>query len=148
MTESTSKSRSRNMSRIRSANTKPELVVRRTLHAMGFRYRLHAQWLPGIPDIVFTKKRKVIFVHGCFWHQHAGCPRAVMPRTNRSYWQPKLAGNVTRDRVVGENLRNVGWKVLVIWECEIKRQDVIAERMSSFLLDPSVASARRRRPAN
>lgn len=110
--------RSNNMRRIRSSGMKPELMVRRMLHRFGYRYRIHVSSLPGKPDIVFTRRRKAVFVHGCFWHQHTSCVDGRMPLTRREYWGPKLTGNVTRDATVQERLRALGWQIMVVWECE------------------------------
>jgi DNA mismatch endonuclease (patch repair protein) len=114
--------RSENMRRIRGKDTKPELIVRKALFAMGYRYRLHAAKLPGKPDLVFAKLRKVIFVHGCFWHNHSHiqCKIARLPKTNSDYWADKLRRNVERDAGHLTELRQAGWKVLVIWECQIR----------------------------
>lgn len=111
--------RSKNMSAIRGKNTKPELLVRKILHSQGFRFRLHVKDLPGNPDIVLPKFRTVIFVHGCFWHQHFDCKYAVMPKSNREFWQKKLENNIARDARNISNLTTLGWKTLVVWECEI-----------------------------
>jgi DNA mismatch endonuclease (patch repair protein) len=110
--------RSQVMSRIRSRDTNPELVVRRALHAAGLRYRLHVRALPGTPDIVLPARRVVVEVCGCFWHQHPGCPRALMPATRQEYWGPKLARNRERDRENERRLTSAGWRVLTIWECQ------------------------------
>lgn len=112
--------RSENMRRIRSANTKPELLLRRALHAMGFRYQLQKHDLPGRPDVCFARQRVAIFVHGCFWHQHSGCVEASKPKSNTDYWAKKLAGNVARDKRNIENLSALGYEVVVCWECEIE----------------------------
>ena len=129
----TVRQRSELMSRIRSKDTKPELCVRRLVHGMGYRYRLHAKELPGRPDLVFRPRRKVIFVHGCFWHQHEGCRANRMPSTRREYWKRKLNGNVQRDLRNKETLEREGWRVLVIWECETKDLDRIAGVIRRFL---------------
>ncbi len=113
------KTRSRNMAAIKGRNTKPELAVRRFLHAAGLRYRLHRKDLPGKPDIVLPAHRTVIFVHGCFWHRHSGCANSVMPKSNRLFWQEKLCGNVERDRRNHAELGGLNWRVIVVWECEI-----------------------------
>lgn len=110
--------RSRMMSGIKAKDTAPEMSVRRFLHSHGFRYRLHAKDLPGKPDIVLPKYRAVIFVHGCFWHQHPGCKDVVLPKSNTKFWKDKLEGNVKRDAVCIEELGRLGWRCLVIWECE------------------------------
>lgn len=109
-----------NMSRIRSKNTKPEEQVRKYLFAQGFRYRKNVKALPGCPDIVLPKYKTVIFVNGCFWHQH-NCPRFVWPSSNKDYWIPKIERNATRDIQNQKELKNLGWKVLVVWECQLKK---------------------------
>jgi len=126
--------RSWNMSRIRSADTKPEMVLRSVLHRMGFRFRLHRQRLLGRPDIVLPKYHTVIFVHGCFWHQHPGCIEAVRPKTNEKYWAAKLEGNVKRDDKNRRALRREGWRVFRFWECQIEKDPVgIAMRIAKEL---------------
>ena len=122
------------MSRVRNKNTGPELLVRRVVFGLGYRYRLHASGLPGHPDIVFPSKKKVIFVHGCFWHRHTGCRLASMPATRVDFWRPKLSANRRRDRQAVAKLRLMGWDVLVIWGCELghKRSDLVA-RLQGFL---------------
>ncbi|PMR78515.1 very short patch repair endonuclease [Halomonas urumqiensis] len=110
------------MSRIRGQDTNPEMAVRRYLHACGFRFRLHRKDLPGKPDLVLTKHRLVIFVHGCFWHRHEGCFYATSPATRKDFWRRKLIGNVERDRRQQAELIEAGWRVLVIWECGLKHQ--------------------------
>ncbi|SRR5579883_306759 len=124
--------RSRMMAAVRSKNTQPELIVRRMTHAMGFRYRLHDPSLPGKPDMTFPAKRKVIFVHGCFWHLH-GCAGSHLPRTNSKYWSPKLQRNKARDEEHTRALRAAGWKCLVIWECELRQIGRVHRRIASFL---------------
>jgi DNA mismatch endonuclease (patch repair protein) len=109
------------MRRIRSENTKPELLLRRALFRRGFRYRIHVAALPGKPDIVFSAKRLSVFVHGCFWHQHAGCRQASDPRSNTSYWTPKLLRNIERDQENAAKLGSLGYRVLTLWECEIEK---------------------------
>lgn len=111
--------RSERMSRIRGRDTKPELVVRRLLHAAGFRFRLHVANLPGRPDIGLPKYRAVVFVHGCFWHRHAGCAVASTPKSNRRFWEAKFSANVRRDKRNCTVLRSMGWRVFVIWECQV-----------------------------
>jgi len=127
--------RSANMAAIKSKDMKPELVVRRIVHALGFRYRLHRKDLPGKPDLVFGSRRKVIFVHGCFWHMHPmqGCLDARVPKSNRNYWSPKLARNVARDVEHIAALKELGWHALVIWECETKDHDAVARAVTGFL---------------
>lgn len=125
--------RSEIMARVRSKDTAPELVVRRLVHGMGYRYRLHRKDLPGCPDLVFSGRSKVIFVHGCFWHQHRGCSRARMPSTNRRYWMAKIERNRARDMAVGRQLRAAGWGVMVIWECELSELKRLVKRAKVFL---------------
>lgn len=108
------------MARIRATNTKPELVVRSLIHRLGFRYRLHVRSLPGCPDIVLPRWKSLIFVHGCFWHRHSGCPLAYTPKSRPEFWLPKLEGNASRDLKTNKLLRKRGWKVLVVWECELR----------------------------
>src|SRR5439155_13449798 len=121
--------RSWNMSRIRSRDTNPELAVRRSLHRLGYRYRLHRNDLPGKPDIVLPKHRIVIFVHGCFWHQHAGCIDCSNPKTNIKYWRPKLLANVQRDRRHRRRLRRLGWLPVGIWGWQIQNADRLRKRL-------------------
>ncbi len=123
------------MSRIRSKDTKPEMVVRRLVHGMGYRYRLHAKELPGRPDLVFRPRRKAIFVHGCFWHRHVGCPANRLPTTRREFWRDKLDSNARRDRRNEAALEEMGWRSLVIWECETKDLDRVAETVRRFIGD-------------
>ena len=125
--------RSEIMSRIRGRDTKPELIVRRIAHGLGFRFRLHRKDLPGRPDIVFPRHQAVIVVHGCFWHRHPGCKRASSPKTRVRYWQNKFEDNVVRDKRNETALRDLGWKVMVIWECETKDHEAVAARIESFL---------------
>jgi len=113
--------RSYNMSRIRSKNTKPEEIVRKHLFSQGFRYRKNDSKLPGKPDIVLPKYKTVIFVNGCFWHGHTGCRYFVWPKSNPDFWKAKITGNVERDKTNCELLADMGWRVLVIWECELKK---------------------------
>ncbi|WP_376964132.1 very short patch repair endonuclease [Azospirillum sp. A26] len=124
------------MSRIRGADTKPEIAVRRLLHGMGYRFRLHVRTLPGTPDLVFPGRRKVIMVHGCFWHRHEGCRRASRPKSRAEYWEPKLEGNVRRDREAVAALEAGGWEVAVVWECEVRDSKALAARLSDFLGKP------------
>ena len=125
--------RSRIMRAVRSRDTKPEMTVRRLLHRLGYRYRLHRKDLPGTPDIVFGPMRKVIFVHGCFWHGHS-CPRgARMPATNIDYWRRKIDRNVERHAKQTEQLRATGWVPLIIWECQTTPEQTLCERLRAFL---------------
>ena len=112
------RSRSALMARIKNKNTRPELVVRREAHALGFRFRLHQKRLPGSPDLTFPRLRKVIFVHGCFWHRHQGCKRTTTPKTRVKYWKEKFRKNVERDASVIRRTSEAGWGYLVVWECE------------------------------
>ena len=115
-----SKERSRNMSAIKSKNTKPEIVVRKLLHSMGYRFRLHRKDLPGSPDIVLPKYKTVIFVHGCFWHRHENCKYSSTPKTRKKFWESKFEVNVKRDLEIQEKIKNIEWRSIVIWECETK----------------------------
>lgn len=124
--------RSERMSRIRARDTKPELRVRRLLHGLGYRFRLHRRTLPGTPDLVFPSRKKAIFVHGCFWHRHEGCRLARLPKTRQDFWLPKLEGNRARDLRDQAALRDLGWEVLVVWECEVQSQD-LRDRLVAFL---------------
>ena len=125
--------RSRTMRAVKDRNTKPELVVRRLVHQLGYRYRLHRKDLPGKPDLVFPGRRKIIFVHGCFWHAHP-CPRGDrMPKTNRAYWQGKIGRNKARDQKHQAELEARGWDVLVVWECELKDTAALQAKLDGFL---------------
>lgn len=121
------------MSRIRGKNSKPEMLVRRIAHALGYRFRLHRRDLPGSPDLVFPKLCKVVFVHGCFWHRHSGCGRATTPKTRVDYWQSKFSANVKRDAAAEKELVQRGWEVLVLWECETFDRSNVERRLSKFL---------------
>lgn len=129
------KVRSATMRAIRSKGTKPELAVRHLVYAMGYRYRLHRHDLPGRPDMTFPGRRKIIFVHGCFWHQHPDpdCKLAHRPRSNLDYWEPKLQRNQERDSEHQARLRALGWGALVIWECEVKKDQGLDKRIREFL---------------
>lgn len=127
--------RSENMRRIRAKDMKPEMLVRRLVHSMGYRYRLHRKDLPGKPDLVFGPRRKVIFVHGCFWHQHSdpNCLDGRMPKSRTEYWKPKLCRNVERDVENSNNLQQQGWQVLTIWECECTDERNLSRKLQLFL---------------
>ncbi len=127
--------RSALMARIRGVNTKPELTVRRALHAQGYRYRIHVRGLPGRPDLVFAKRQAAVFVHGCFWHRH-GCKKTTFPKSRQDYWQSKFDTNVARDRRNEEQLMQDGWRVFVAWECEIERDEALIDRLVAFLGPP------------
>jgi len=113
--------RSRMMSGIKSKDTQPEMIVRRYLHGLGFRYRLHSSSLPGRPDIVLPKYRTIIFVHGCFWHRHLNCSLAYTPKSNVEMWQKKFSNNVSRDNKVYTDLNHTGWKIIIVWECSLRK---------------------------
>jgi len=127
--------RSENMRRIRSEGTRPEIKVRKMLHRIGYRFRVHVKDLPGKPDVVFTRKRRIILVHGCFWHQHpdSGCLGARLPKTRIDYWIPKLARNQERDASVISALTDAGWSVLVVWECEVDRDPNLLSKLAAFI---------------
>jgi DNA mismatch endonuclease (patch repair protein) len=125
--------RSENMRRISSKGTKPEILVRRLVYELGYRYRLHVGNLPGKPDLVFRKLRKAIFVHGCFWHLHKDCPEGRIPKSRREYWEPKLLRNVERDARHVSSLRELGWQTLVIWECETTHPKGVERKITQFL---------------
>ena len=127
--------RSQNMASIRSSNTQPEILLRKALFALGYRYRVNCKHLTGKPDIVFPSRRKIIFVSGCFWHQH-GCSRTALPKTNVEYWLPKLQRNIRRDAGVNAQLEALGWQVLTIWECETKNLEAAIRPLSDFLGPP------------
>ncbi len=129
----TPEQRSLNMSRIRSRDTRPEKSVRSLLHRQGFRFKKNVKNLPGKPDIVLPKYNTIIFVHGCFWHQHEGCVRAVRPKANSEYWLPKLNGNVMRDKKHMAGLVQLNWNVIVVWECEINNLNALTERLNYLL---------------
>lgn len=127
--------RSENMRRITAKDTKPELIVRRLLHSLGYRYRLHRSDLPGRPDIVFPGRHKAIFVHGCFWHRHPNCTKAYTPKSRIGFWTKKFEENIARDARNQSELRARGWNVLIIWECETSETKMLANRLKSFLED-------------
>lgn len=126
------------MAQITGRNTKPEIVVRKLLFKKGYRYRLNVRKLPGTPDIVLSKYRKVILVHGCFWHGHKNCPRAKRPTTNIEFWNKKISGNIERDIKNKAELRKQGWKVLVLWGCEINKTERLRTKLDRFLIDMPV----------
>lgn len=127
--------RSAHMAKIKGSNTKPEIHVRKVLFGLGYRYTLHGRGLPGSPDIVFPARKKVIFVHGCFWHRHDGCKLATTPKTRVTFWREKFKANVRRDGLVVAALRNSGWKPLVLWQCELKSLD-LEKKLCDFLGPP------------
>ncbi|MFL6846330.1 MAG: very short patch repair endonuclease [Allosphingosinicella sp.] len=128
--EPISRDRSRLMANVRRADTKPEIAVRRVAHALGYRFRLHRRDLPGTPDLVFPRLRKIVFVHGCFWHRHAGCKRASSPKTRTAFWEEKFSRNVDRDRKNIADLEARGWSCEIVWEC----QTVDADRLRRLLI--------------
>ena len=121
------------MSRVRSRDTAPEKAVRSLVHQMGFRFRVHKRSLPGSPDIVLARHKKVVFVHGCFWHQHKGCPSASKPKSNQGFWNAKLEENVRRDKSSQGALDQMGWKSLVVWECDLTNYDGLIGKLEKFL---------------
>ncbi len=125
--------RSRIMARVRSRDTRPEMMVRRLAHKMGFRFRLHAADLPGKPDLVFRSRRKVIFVHGCYWHRHRNCALARLPKSRLDFWIPKLEANARRDAENRSRLKKMGWSVLVVWECQLSDEKRLQRRVLEFL---------------
>ena len=129
----TPEQRSRNMAQIKNQSTKPEKLVRSLLHRMGYRFRLHVKTLPGNPDIVLPRYKAIIFVHGCFCHRHEGCPYTTTPTTRPEFWAKKFAGNIQRDKAVVEALAELGWRVLVVWGCELKNMEALNCRLQMAL---------------
>lgn len=127
--------RSRIMSRVKGRNTKPEILVRSLVHGMGYRFRINVRRLPGNPDIVLPRHRKVIFVHGCFWHGHKDCPRSKRPAANVDFWNRKLDLNMERDKRFESELKSLGWKILVVWQCETRKPENLISRLEEFLHD-------------
>jgi len=125
--------RSQMMAAVRSKDTKPEMAVRRLVHSMGFRYRLHQASLPGKPDLVFASRRKIILVHGCFWHRHRGCRYTTTPKTRTAFWNQKFCANMERDRLTLRTLKRMGWSVKTVWQCELKNQPKLAKVLNEFL---------------
>lgn len=130
--------RSWNMSRIRGKNTEPERLVRSILHRAGFRFSLRKKGLPGNPDIVLPWRRSVVFVHGCFWHRHSRCSYAVLPKTRVEFWLKKLSGNRHRDRRNVKALEQLGWQVIVVWECELRNETVLKNRLCNLLISRDI----------
>ena len=128
--------RSAVMARVRGKNTRPEMIVRKLVFAASYRYRLHVRKLPGSPDLVFPSRKKVIFVHGCFWHRHDNCAGSRIPKSRVEYWSAKLNGNKARDVVNYTALREAGWQVLVLWECELEDPMILEDRLRGFLGPP------------
>jgi DNA mismatch endonuclease, patch repair protein len=125
--------RSANMRAVRSRDTKPEIRVRQIVHGLGYRFRLYRRDLPGTPDLAFISRRKAVFVHGCFWHQHKGCRRGKAPTTNTAFWHPKLTRNAKRDAEQLAALKTIGWRALVVWECQLNKPDRLSKRLRRFL---------------
>jgi DNA mismatch endonuclease, patch repair protein len=125
--------RSEIMARVKGRDTGPELLVRAIVHSLGYRFRLYRRDLPGCPDITLPKHRKVIFMHGCFWHSHKRCPRSARPSTNIAFWRKKLDSNITRDKRNIKQLRKDGWRVLVIWQCQTRNSETLKRTLSEFL---------------
>lgn len=125
--------RSQNMGRIRGRNTKPELLVRKAAHGLGYRYRLHHKSLPGSPDLVFSKRKIALFVHGCFWHRHENCKYSYKPKSNIDFWARKFQTNVTRDERVRKELEALGWRIAVIWQCETAEPDSLAGTLKGIM---------------
>jgi DNA mismatch endonuclease (patch repair protein) len=121
------------MSAVHSKDTMPEVRVRKMLHSMGYRYRLHVAKLPGKPDIVFPSRHKIVFVHGCFWHRHRSCRYATTPKTRPEYWEEKFSANVTRDRATVRKLKQMGWTIATVWQCQLKNPERLAEQLHEFL---------------
>jgi DNA mismatch endonuclease (patch repair protein) len=131
--------RSAHMARIRRADTKPERIVRRLLHRLGYRFRVQQKGVPGRPDVAFPGRRKAIMVHGCFWHQHPGCRLAHVPTTRSEFWQAKFARNKERDARLESEAEALGWEVLVVWECETREEASLADRLEQFIGPPKLA---------
>ncbi len=125
--------RSWNMSRIKSSNTSPEIIVRKLLHKLGYRFRLHRKDLPGKPDIVLSKYKTVIEVRGCYWHRHNGCPDATTPKSNTEFWVKKFAGTVKRDKLNLKKITELGWNVIVVWQCETKELSLLTKKIEKEL---------------
>lgn len=132
-----SEKRSWLMSRVKGRNTAPEILIRSILHRMGFRFRIHRRDLPGNPDIVLPLHSKVIFVHGCFWHGHKRCPRSKRPTTRKGFWNRKLDQNIERDKHSQLELQRMGWKVLVVWECQTRKLEKLFSKLQKFMIEDS-----------
>ena len=138
MDKVSSQQRSINMSKIKSKDTKPEKIVRSLLHALGYRFRLHRKTLPGTADIILPKYKAVIFVNGCFWHGHDGCKRAAIPDTNKEFWERKISANKARDQKNIFDLEKLGYRCLVIWQCELKDKNLLIQRLLNFLTSNTI----------
>lgn len=142
-----SRRRSEMMGGIRGRNTAPELAVRRIAHRMGLRFRLHRKDLPGRPDLVLSRYRLVVFVHGCFWHRHEGCRSASMPRSRTAFWKEKFASNVARDARQQIALKALGWRVLVLWECETRQEATVERKLAALIRNEGSAAERNNTPS-
>ena len=120
------------MAAIKSKDTKPEIAVRKLLHSLGYRFRLHRKDLPGSPDIVLPKYKTVIFVHGCFWHRHENCKYATSPKTREEFWENKFNANIKRDLEVQKEIKNIGWKSIILWECEINKKNILDKKIKEI----------------
>jgi DNA mismatch endonuclease, patch repair protein len=123
------------MAAVHSEGTSAEVAVRKIVHSLGFRYRLHVRSLPGRPDLVFPRRRKVIFVHGCFWHRHSNCRYTTSPKTRTEFWEAKFVANVARDGRVKRELKQLGWRVLTVWQCELRKPERLRKRLNEFLFN-------------
>lgn len=129
--------RSEIMGRVTAKNTRPEVAVRRLLHRLGYRFRLHRRDLPGKPDVVLPKWRTAVLIHGCFWHRHEGCPNTRTPKSRLDFWTAKFDENVRRDKLARDKLESLGWRVLVVWECELRDVGKLTDRLENFIKGPS-----------
>lgn len=127
------------MAAVRSRDTKPEIEVRQLLHLMGYRYRVHVAQIPGRPDVYFSKRKKVVLVHGCFWHGHQGCPRSALPASNTDFWRAKITKNIARDLANELELAKLGISGLIVWQCQLRDKKVLAKRLKKFLGKPRLA---------
>ena len=141
----TKEKRSWNMSRVRSQDTKPEMIVRSFLHRNRFRFRLHVKSLPGTPDIVLPKYKTVIEVRGCYWHRHSGCKRTTTPSTNTEFWQKKFAENIARDKQIEDELQKLGWRVIIVWECELNNKNKLDDIVMQMQCESTTMKAPGRR---
>lgn len=136
MDKLTKAQRSANMAKIRAKDTKPEMTVRRMLHALGYRFRLHGPGLPGKPDVVFPRKKLALFIHGCFWHQHENCKHSVLPKSRPEFWLPKLKRNKERDTENIAKLQQIGWQTMTVWECETRSPEELANKLKNAIGEP------------
>jgi len=134
------------MRMVKTADTRPELTVRKLLHNLGFRFRLRNKRLPGTPDVVLSKWRAIVLIHGCFWHRHERCRKATIPKTKRAYWLKKFKANVRRDSIVTERLHALGWRVCIVWQCELDDLERLSGRLASFITKGRKVQKARRSP--